>query len=100
MRKHDDKVKHHLFYHHQVNISLEAAPQEALVVENLPARAGGIRDVGFIPGSGRCPGRGNSNSLQYSFLENPMDRGAWRPTVHGAAKSWAQLKQLSTCSTV
>ena len=49
----------------------------ALVVKNLPADAGEVRDVGLIPGSGRSPGDGHGNSLQYSFLENPMDRGAW-----------------------
>ena len=45
-------------------------------------------DLGSIPGSGRSPGEGNGNSLQYSCLENPMDSGAWRATVHGVAKSW------------
>ena len=45
-------------------------------------------DTGLIPGSGRSPGGGNSNPLQYSCLGNPMNRGAWRPTVHGVAKSW------------
>ena len=54
-----------------------------------------IRDAGSIPGSGRSPGEGNGNLVQYSCLENPMDRGAWRATVHGVTKSWTQLKQLS-----
>ena len=58
-----------------------------LVVKNLPANAGDIRDVGLIPGSGRSPGGGNGNPLQYSCLGNPMDRGAWWATVHGVAKS-------------
>ena len=53
---------------------------------NLPADAGDPRDTGSIPGSGRSPGEGNSNPLQYSYLENPMDRGAWRATVHGVSK--------------
>ena len=48
-------------------------------------------DAGSIPGSRRSPGGGNGNPLQYSCLENPMDRGAWRATVHGIAKSWAWL---------
>ena len=64
--------------------------QVALVVKNLPANAGGIRDVGSIPGSGRSPAGGNGSSLQYwrnSSLENPMDRGAWWATVCGLAKS-------------
>ena len=50
--------------------------------ENLPADAGGLRDVGSIPGSGRSPGGGHGNPLQGSCLENPMDRGAWRAAVH------------------
>ena len=53
--------------------------------------AGDARDVGSIPGSGRAPGEGNGNTLQYSCLENPMDRGAWQATVHGVAKSQTQL---------
>ena len=58
------------------------------VVKNPPANAG---DVGLIPGSGRSPGGGNGNPLQYSCLENPMERGAWRATVYGVAKSQTQL---------
>ena len=46
------------------------------------------QDLGLIPGSGRSPGEGHGNPLQYSCLENPMDRGAWWATVHGATKSW------------
>ena len=53
----------------------------------------------MIPGLGRSPGGGPGNSLQYSCLENPMDRGAWRATVHGVTKSLTQLKQLSTAHT-
>ena len=56
------------------------------MVKNLPAKAGELRDAGSIPGSGRSPGGGNSNPLQYSCLENPMDRGAWWATVHGGHK--------------
>ena len=56
------------------------------MVKNLPANAGGIRDVGSIPGSGRSPKEGMGNTLQYSCLQNPMDRGAWRATVHGGLK--------------
>ena len=56
-----------------------------------PCHAGGIRDVALIPGSGRSPGGGHHNPLQYSCLENPMDRGAWWATVHGIAKSWTWL---------
>ena len=53
-------------------------------------------DPGLIPDLGRSPGEGNSNPLQYSCLENPMDRGAWRSIAHGVTKSWTQLKGLST----
>ena len=67
----------------------------ALVVKNLPANAGDIRDMSSIPGSGRSPGEGNGNPLQYSCLENAMDRGTWQATVHGVAKNQAQLKLLS-----
>ena len=57
----------------------------ALVVKNPPANAGDIRDVGSIPGPGRSPGGGHGNPLQYSCLENPMDREAWQATVHRIA---------------
>ena len=66
------------------------------MVKNLPANTGDVRDAGLIPGSGRSPGGGQGNPLQYSCLENPMDRGAWWTTVHGVAKSQTQLKRLST----
>ena len=61
------------------------------VPKSLPANAGDARDMVSIPGSGRSPGVGNGNPLQYSCLENPMDRGAWWVTVHGVAKSQTQL---------
>ena len=61
------------------------------VVKNLPAKAGEIIDVGSIPGLGRYPGGGNGNPLQYSCLENPMDKGAWWVTVHGVANSQTRL---------
>ena len=60
------------------------------MVKNLPVNAGDVRD-----GSGRSPGEGNGNPLQYSCLENAMDRGAWQATAHGASKSQIRLKQLS-----
>ena len=72
------------------------ASQVVLVVKNLPANSGDIRDTGFIPGSGRYFGGGHGNPHQYSRLENSTDRGAWQPTVHRVAKSWTWLKQLST----
>ena len=68
----------------------------ALVVKNPPASAGDIRDMGSVPGSERSPGEGKGNPLQYSCLENPMDRGAWWATVHGTTKIQKELKQLST----
>ena len=64
-----------------------------LVVKNLSVNAGDARDMGSLPGLGRFPAGGNGNPLQYSCLENPMDRGAWWAIVHGAAKSWAQLSK-------
>ena len=63
------------------------ASQGALVVKNPPASAGDQRDVGLIPGSGRSPGGGNGNSLQYSCLKSSMGRGAWEATVHGVTES-------------
>ena len=68
----------------------------ALMVKNLPADAGDLRDTGSIPGSGRSLGGGHGNPLQYSCLENPMDRGAWWATVHKVLKNKTLLKQLST----
>ena len=62
------------------------------MVKNPPANAG---DVGLIPGSGRSPGKGNDNPLQYSCLENPFDRGAWRATVHGDVKELDTTEQLN-----
>ena len=66
------------------------------MLKKPPANEGDIRDTSLIPGWGRSPGRGHGNQLQYSCLENPMDRGAWRATVHGVAKSRTRLKKLST----
>ena len=70
-----------------------------LVIKNLSANVGDLRDVGLILGSGRSPGGGNGNPLQYPCLENPMDRGALRATVHGITKNghnWSNLAQHST----
>ena len=61
-----------------------------LVVKNLPTNAGGAREVGSLPGSGRSTGEGNGNLFQYSCLENPMDGGAWWSTIHGVTKSQAR----------
>ena len=56
---------------------MHRASQVVLVVKNSPANAGDVKDMSSIPGSGRSPGGGHSNALQYSCLENPMDRGVW-----------------------
>ena len=66
-----------------------------LVVKNLPANTGDIRDACLIPGWGRYPREGLGNPLQYSCLENPMNRGAWWATIHRVAKSQTQLKWFS-----
>ena len=63
------------------------ASQVVIVVKNLLASSGDIRDTGLIPGSRRSPGGGNGNPLWYACLENPMDRGAWQATVHRVAKN-------------
>ena len=71
------------------------ASQVALVVKNPPANAGDVRDTGLILGAGRSPRGGHGNPLQYSCLENPTDRGAWRATVHEITdQTW--LKRFST----
>ena len=67
----------------------------ALMVKKPPANAGDVRDMGSIPGSERSPGEGHGNPLQYSWLKNPMNRGALRAIVHRRAKSRTQLKPLS-----
>ena len=77
-----------LFY----SLVLVRAFQVALVVKNLPANAGDLRDEGSIPGLGRSPGEGHGNPIQYSCLENPMDRIVWWAMVHRVAKSWTELK--------
>ena len=66
-----------------------------LVVKNLPANTGDIRDVGSIPGVGRSPGGVYGNPLQYSCLENSTDRGAWWAIVHKVAKSQTGRERLS-----
>ena len=68
---------------------LQRASKVAQVVKNLLANAGHIRDMGLIPGLGRIPEGGNGNPLQDSCLENLMNRGDWRATVHGVTKNQA-----------
>ena len=76
------------------------ASEVALVVKNLPASTGDIRDTSSVPGLGRSPGGGHNNPLQYSCLENPMDRRAWLAKVHATTKSRTQLNWFSmhTCT--
>ena len=64
-----------------------------LAVKNQPTNAGDTGDTGLIPGSGRSPGEGSDNPLQYSCLGNPMNRGAWPATVHRITKQWDRTKQ-------
>ena len=67
----------------------------ALLVKNPPANAEDIRDKGSISGSGRSPGGGHGNPLQYFCLENPIDGGAWWAVVHGVTENWTYMKRLS-----
>ena len=67
------------------------SPERASLVAQMVESACNAGDLGSIPGSGRSPGEGNGNPLQYSCLENPMDRRAWWATVHGVTKSWTCL---------
>ena len=75
---------------------LSCCSQVALGVKDPPANAGDVRDAGSTPASGRSPGGGHGNLLQYSCMENPLDRGAWQATVHRVTKSRTRLKRLST----
>ena len=78
--------------HNMRRLGIFWAPQVALVVKNLPASAGDVRDRGSVPGSGSSPGGGHGTPLQYSSLENAMDRGAWWAAVHRVAQSQTKLK--------
>ena len=89
------------FPQHTIHLMLDwsyiwlRASQTALVVKNMPASAGDIRDMASIPWSERSPGGGHGNPLQYYCLENPTDRGDWQATVHRVSRNWTQLKPLS-----
>ena len=83
------KVKSWVLYFGKATLFL--ASEVTLVVKNPLAKAGGARDGGSIPGSGRSPGGRQGKPLQYSPLENPLDRGTWWATAHGVAKSQTQL---------
>ena len=82
----------HIIIVSQNNRALFLVKNREVVVVNPPANAGDTRDVGLIPGSGRSPGTGNDNPLQYSCLENSMDRGTWWAIVCGDTKSWILLR--------
>ena len=69
-------------------MGVKLAFQVALVAKNLPANAGDIRDLDSVPGLGISSGGGDGNPLQYSCLENPLDRGSWQAMVHRVARSW------------
>ena len=81
-----------VIWYNRLNRLNRCPSQVVLVVKKPPANAGDTRDAGLIPGLGQFPGGGQVNPLQYSCLENPMDRGAWWAAVHGVAQSQAQLK--------
>ena len=85
-----------LVLHFALTVISQHPQASQLVVKNPPVNAGDIRDRGLIPGLARSPGAGHGHPLQSSFLENPMDRGAWRAMVHGAVKSQTRLKPRST----
>ena len=89
----EGKYKTYLFFYY---LSSHRASHMVLVVKNPPTNAGDLRDTGSIPRLRRHPVEGHGNPLQYSCLENPMDRGDWWAIVHGVAKSQTRLKQLST----
>ena len=94
-RRHIDKTSLKPLVWRRFNrIWLQRFPDGSMV-KNPPFNAGDAWDSHSIPGSGRCPGEGNGNPLQYSYLGNPMDRGAWWTTVHGDTKSQIGL---STCT--
>ena len=94
--KHTVFITCQILYRYRYGYRYIWAPKVALVVKKTTANAGDIRNMGLIPGLGRSPGGGHDNPLQYSCLENPMDRGAWWATVYRVTKSQTQLKHLST----
>ena len=77
------------------DVSCFGASLVAQRLKRLPVSACNAGDLGSIPGSGRSPGEGNGNPLQYSCLENPVDGGAWWATVHGVTKSWTWLSNFT-----
>ena len=87
---------HPLLQHQKFSVTWYLAWASQVAHVKYPsANTEDMRDAGSVPGSGRSSGGGNDNPLQYSWLENPMDRGAWWATVHEVAESWTPLEQLS-----
>ena len=84
-----------LFIFISAYLSIHLGFPDGFAVENLPVNAGDAGDTGLIPGSGRSPGGGNGNLLQYSYLGNSMDREAWQATVHGGHKEQDMTERLS-----
>ena len=82
-------ISNYTHTHTHTHTYIYIASQVVLVLTNLPDNEGDIRDSGLIPGSVRCPGGGHGNPIQYSCLENPMDRRVCQATVNRIAKSWA-----------
>ena len=81
-------------------VDIQRASHVVLVVKNLSANAGDLRDLGLVPGSGRSLGGGHGNPLQYSCLENPRDGGTWLASIYGIVQSWTQLKRLSSSNII
>ena len=77
-----------------------SASQVVLVVKNLPVNAGDIKDASSVPGLGRFPGEGNGNPLQYSYLENPTDRGTQRATVQGIESDTTEVTEQTRLSVI
>ena len=94
-----EREKHRSVYEWACLCVYSWASHVVLEVKNLSTNIGDARDTGSIPGLGRSPIGGHGNPLQYSCLENPMDRGAWWATVHGVEKNQTQWKQLSPAHT-
>ena len=86
--------KYKLSWRKELFLNLHRTSETSLVAQTVKASAYSVGDLGLIPGLGRSPGEGNGNPLQYSCLENPMDRGAWQATVHGVAKSQTWLSNF------
>jgi len=84
------------FFIKYVSVHTLLGASQVALVKNLPASAGDVRDVSSILGSGRSPGGGPGNPLQYSCLDNPTDGGPWQATVHRVTENWTRLKRLRT----